>query len=122
MPSFPNEPECLIRKRVGELRKQQDTWYDVEEKSDEVKLISEMRDNLERFILPYFSSVSTIDDVLSLVDTEKLHLQPLGKLIIYGELRLIDKAKTEYERMFKEKLNPHFLETVKEYGEKYGIS
>ena len=122
LPSFPTEPECLIRKRIGELRKQHDTWYDVEEKSDEVKLISEMRDNLEQFILPYFSTVSTIDDVLSLVDTEKLHLQPLGKLIIYGELRLIDKAKTEYDRMFEEKLNPHFLETVKEYGEKYGIS
>jgi len=121
LPTFPTEPECLIRKRIGELRKQHDTWYDVEEKSDEVKLISEMRDNLEQFILPYFSMVSTIDDVLSLVDTEKLHLQPLGKLIIYGELRLVDKAKAEYDRMFQEKLNPHFLETVKEYGQKYGI-
>jgi hypothetical protein len=43
----------------------------------------------------------------------------IGKLIVYGELQLIDKAKAEYDRMFQEKLNPHFLETVKEYGEKY---
>ena len=122
LPSIPTEPECLIRKRIGELPMQHDTWYDVDEKSDEVELISEMKDNLERHILPYFNTVSTKEDVLNFIDAKQLHLQPLGKLIVYGELQLIDKAKVEYDRMFQEKLNPHFLETVKEYGQKYGIS
>ncbi|MGZ3940139.1 MAG: DUF4304 domain-containing protein, partial [Flavisolibacter sp.] len=122
LPSFPTEPECLIRKRIGELRKQHDKWYDLDEKSDELKLISEMKDNLERYILPYCHTLSTREDVLKFLDANQLHMQPLGKLIVYGELHLIDKAKREYDKMFREKLNPHFLETVKEYCQKYGIS
>lgn len=121
MPSFPTEPECLIRKRIGELRKQHDIWFDVDAKADEGKLISQMRENLERFILPYFDTVSTTQDALSLIDGERLHLQPLGKLIVYCELNLTDKAEAEYESMFQQQLDPHFLETVKEYGQKYGI-
>lgn len=68
MPSFPTEPECLIRKRIGELRKQHDIWFDVDAKADEGKLISQMRENLERFILPYFDTVSTTQDALSLIE------------------------------------------------------
>lgn len=122
LPSFPTEPECLIRKRIGEIRKQHDTWYDVDAKTDEDRLIPQMRENLERFILPYFNTVSTTQDALTLIEGECLHLPPLGKLIVYGELNLTEKAKAEYERMFQEKLNPDFLETVKKYGQKYGIS
>nr|WP_281168253.1 hypothetical protein [Pedobacter glucosidilyticus] len=42
--------------------------------------------------------------------------------IVYAELKQFDKAKTEYLTILKEKTNPHFLETVKEYGEKYGLT
>jgi hypothetical protein len=121
IPTFPTEPECLIRKRIGELRNQHDTWYDIDEKTDESTLIVEMRSNLSKYILPYFERTKTKGDFLNLLDNEKLLLAPLGKLIVYAELKQFDKAKTEYVTILKEKTNPYFLETVKEYGQKYGL-
>lgn len=121
IPLFPTEPECLIRKRIGELKGQHDTWYDIEEKTDENKLIIEMQLNLEKYILPYFDRTKTKEAFLNILDSEKLILAPLGKLIVYAELKQFDKAKKEYLTILKEKTNPLFLETVKEYGKKYGL-
>lgn len=121
IPGFPTESECLIRKRIGKLRNQHDTWYDIDEKTDENALIVEMRANLSKYILPYFDSTKTKEDFLNLLDSEKLILAPLGKLIVYSELKQFKKAKTEYLTILKEKTNPHFLETVKEYGQKYRL-
>ena len=121
IPLFPTEPECLIRNRIGELKGQHDTWYDIEEKTDENKLIIEMQLNLEKYILPYFDRTKTKEAFLNILDSEKLILAPLGKLIVYAELKQFDKAKKEYLTILKEKTNPLFLETVKEYGKKYGL-
>jgi hypothetical protein len=35
LPSYPTEPECLIRKRIGNIRNQHDTWYDIKDRTDE---------------------------------------------------------------------------------------
>lgn len=121
IPVFPTEPEYLIRKRIGELRNQYYTWYDINEKTEEKKLIFEMKANVEKHILPYFDRVKTKEGFLNLLDSEKIILAPLGKLVAYGELKQFDKAKAEYLTILKEKTNPHFLETVKEYGKKYGL-
>lgn len=120
IPTFPTEPECLIRKRIGGLRNQHDTWYDVNEKTDENKLILEMQTNLVKYILPHFDRTKTKVEFLKLLDSEKI-LAPLDKLIVYAELKQFDKAKTEYLTILKEKINPYFLDTVKEYGKKYGL-
>ena len=123
LPTFPTEPECLIRKRIGSLRDQHDTWYDVDERTNEEKLIVEMRENVERYILPYFNSIKSRQDFLSVIKKEKLIFHPLGGLIVYGELNMIDEAKAEYQRMLDDKKwNPSFLQTIKEYGQKYGVS
>lgn len=122
MPGFPTEPECLIRNRIGSIRKQHDTWYDVNDKADEGKLITAMKENLEQYILPYFKSLRNKRDVLNFIDADPMTLQPIGKLVVYGELNLIEKAKAEYEKMFEEDLHPQFLETLKQYGLKYGLS
>jgi len=121
MPVFPGETQCLIRKRIGAIRNQHDTWYDLNEKTDEDSLIMEMRANLTKYILPYFESTKTKAAFLNMLDNEKLILAPLGKLITYAELKQFDKARSEYLKILKEKSNPYFLETVKEYGKKYGL-
>lgn len=120
MPTFPTEPECLIRKRIGSLGHRGD-WYDVNEKTNEQDLIEEMKANLEEFILPYFNSTKTKSEVLKLLDSEKHILTPLGKIITYSELKLFEKAKSEYFSLLRGKSNALFLETVKEYGKKYGL-
>ncbi len=123
LPSFPSEPDCLIRKRIGDLRNRDDTsWYDVIEETDENKLVEQMRENLERFILPYFDRIKSRQDFLGLIGQEAPIIEPYGRLIVYGELQMSKEAKTEYERLLKaKKWNSTFLETIKEYGQKYGV-
>ena len=121
LPDYPTEPECLIRKRIGDLRNQHDTWYDIKERTDEQQLIDEMKKNLTNFILPYFDRLNSTEKMLQELDKADMMMTPLGKLIIYGELKQFDKAKREYEGLLNNKTNPYFLMTVKEYGQKYGL-
>jgi hypothetical protein len=119
LPEYPTEPECLIRKRIGNLRNQHDTWYDIDERIDEQQIIEEMKNNLTNFILPYFDRLNSTEKMLQELDKADMMMSPLGKLIVYGEFKQFDKAKREYEGLLKNKINPHFLMTVKEYGQKY---
>lgn len=121
LPDYPTEPQCLIRKRIGNLRNQHDTWYDVNERTDEQQLIAEMRKNLTEFILPYFNRFNSTEQMLHELDKADMMMAPLGKLIVYGELKQFDKAKREYEGLLSNKINPHLLMTVREYGQKYGL-
>ncbi len=121
LPAYPTEPECLIRKRIGEIQNKHDIWYQVNKHTKEDELILIMKDNLTQFILPYFDSLNNIDEVVEYMENEKMSDTPLGKLIIYAELNLIDKAKQEYTKLLKTKVNKYFLETVKEYGKKYQL-
>ncbi|KAF5066291.1 hypothetical protein DSECCO2_265160 [anaerobic digester metagenome] len=121
LPDYPTEPECLIRKRIGKLRNQHDTWYEINDRTDEQQLITEMRKNLIDFILPYFERLNNSEKVLQELDSIDIPMTPLGKLIAYGEFKKFDKAKREYELLLKNKANPNFLMTVKEYGQRYGL-
>lgn len=123
LPAYPNENQCLIRKRIGDLRDDQhDTWYDIKEGTDEQQLISEMRNNLTGFILPYFSRLSSTEKMLQELDSADVMMEPLDKLKLYGELGQFDKAKREYEQLLSNN-STHlpFLMRLKEYGHKYGL-
>jgi hypothetical protein len=123
LPSFPTEPECIVRQRIGDLRGQHDIWYDLYEATDENQLVAEMQENLHDFILPYFNKMKTIEGFLNCIETENLSLQSLGKLILYGELKHLNKAREEYDLLMQEKsMNPHFRQRIKEFGVKYGVS
>jgi hypothetical protein len=121
LPEYPTEPECLIRKRIGALRKKHGTWYEIKERTDEDQLISEMSANITNFILPYFERLNSMEKMLQELESADMILVPLGKLITYGELKQFDKAKSEFETLLRKKTNPYFLERVKEFGQKYGL-
>lgn len=121
LPVFPTESVCVLRRRIGELRNQGDTWYDIVENTDEVSLISEMKENILMYILPYFNKVKTKESFICMIDSGELRLSLFVKLIIYGELKYFDKAKMTYEEILSERIDPHFLHIVKEYGQKYRL-
>lgn len=120
-PNFPAITECLIRERIGKLRNQHGIWHDVQEKTDENKLIAEMKLNISEYILPYFNLTKTKEDMLKLLDLENRFIQPLDKLIVYAELKQFDKANQIFQTLVKENTNPVFLLTVNEYGKKYEL-
>ncbi len=122
LPAFPTEPECLVRKRIGELKNQNDMWYDIMEATDENTMMSEMKENLEQFILPHFDRLKTTTQFLELIEAENLLSGVFEKLIVYSEFKLIDKAQKEYDKLLMEKQNPNRLASLKEYGRQYGLN
>lgn len=56
---FPTEPVCLIRKRIGELRNQKDTWYELKNITNENVIVEEMKSNILDFIFPHFEKLNT---------------------------------------------------------------
>jgi hypothetical protein len=127
LPDYPTQPECLIKKRIGELRNQHDTWYDINERTDEQQLISEIKKNLTDFILPYFNRINNTERMIQELDNSNIMsdpfmiMSPLGRLVVYGEFGQFDKAKSDYEFLLNNKTNPYFLLKLKEYGQKYGL-
>ncbi len=121
IPDYPTEAECILRRRIGQLRNENDLWYNITEDSDESQLIDEMKNNLSEHILPHFAQVLSKDMLVGFLDRQTTWLQPLEKLIVFGELGEIEKTKKEFLRLVSETRNPSFLGTVKEYGKKYGI-
>lgn len=121
IPDYPTEPECILRRRIGQLRNENGLWYDITEDTDEDELIEQMRGNLTRYILPHFGQVLSKDMLIDVLDKQTTWLVPLEKLIVFGELGDREKTKIEFQRLLSETTNPNFLGTVEEYGKKYGV-
>lgn len=122
IPKFPTEPVCLIRKRIGEIRKQNDTWYDLKNNTDENIIIEEMKTNVRTFVLPYFENINTKGKLILELEKGNLLVSPsLSKMLVFAELNELDKAKTEYKMLINEQNNPNFLIRVREYGIKYNL-
>lgn len=121
VPDFPTEPECILRKRIGELRDESDKWYEVTDDSDPAELSEEMKKNVTEYILPHFGRVLTKDMLIDHLD-KQTDTGPMEKLIVFGELGELTKAKEEFDRIVSDATrNPAFLQTVRDYGKKYGI-
>jgi len=122
LPEYPTEPHCMIRKRIGELRELGDSWYDVDDKTDEAALITEMKTNVENYILPHFNRISTHEDIVNVIDDPELRFSELAKIIILGELHFIDKARAAYEALVLEDFMPANRDTIVHYARKYGLA
>ncbi|WP_221390352.1 DUF4304 domain-containing protein [Dyadobacter sp. NIV53] len=120
-PSFPTELVCAIRKRIGSLTGEGDVWFELNEETMEELIVDKMRQNLRDYILPYFKSFSTRENLIHNLDKEDIVSSPLARIIIYGEYNLNEKAKEEYVKLLASRITPAFRQTVKEYGAKYGI-
>lgn len=122
IPSYPTEPECILRMRIGDLRNDNDIWYDVTSDTDEEAMIQEMKTNLNQYILPHFGRISSKNLLVGIMALDTTRVAPIDKLIAFGELGEKEKAKMEFEKIIADTLrNPNFLEIIKEYGKKYGI-
>jgi len=124
VPEYPTEPSCLVRRRIGRLRHKGDTWYDVNENADENNLIAQMKENTSQYILPWFNNFQSTQDVVAFLKQEERPCDPndIGKLIVFGELKMLDDVKLEFQRLLgKANWNPAYAALIKQYGRKYGI-
>ena len=120
VPDYPTEPACAIRQRIGQLRSENDLWYTINDKTNQHSLMDQMQENLYHYILPYFSKIATRELLVSELETLNVSFPPLGKLMIYGELKEFELAKKEYEAIVKGTRNIRVLNDAKEMMTKYG--
>ena len=121
VPVYPTEPECLIRKRIGWIRGLDDTWYAVTTMTDVEELIAEMKYNISSFILPFFEKLNTVQKLITELEASETLLHTAAKMTFFAELKLLDKARTEYRKISKENYNRYQIASLKEYAEKHGL-
>lgn len=122
VPDYPTELECILRQRIGDLRNENDKWYDITSDTIEEEMIKEMKTNLNQYILPHFSRILSKNMLIDFLDSQTTRLVPLEKLIVFGELGYKEKAIMEFQNIIANTTrNPDFLATIKEYGKKYGL-
>ena len=119
IPDYPTEPSCAVRQRIGQLRGENDKWYEINENTNEQTLLAQMQENLDDFILPYFAKTSTRELFIQALDILPLTLPILGKLMLYGVLKEFEKARQEYEIVIQENNSVRVLNDAKELMNRY---
>jgi hypothetical protein len=122
IPNYPTEPDCILRRRIGNLLNTGDIWYEINAETDIGALKTEQSRNLLTVILPYFESINSNEDILNELDKgTALTVAPITKLILLGELNMLEEAQFEYRKLLEETHNSHFQSTIKEFGRKYHL-
>ncbi|WP_448702357.1 DUF4304 domain-containing protein [Mucilaginibacter sp. AW1-3] len=120
LPDYPNEPECVIRRRIGNLLNTKDTWYDIGDDTDVDVLKQIQYHNLVNVILPYFNRINSTEDIIAEFGNERTNSHStVAKLMILGELGLVKRAQEELVRL----INKGYVnnDTVLEYCNKYKL-
>ena len=118
VPDYPTEPVCLIRKTINDLRGRKDLWYEIHNYTDEQKLIKEIQEDIQQYILPFFKQYDSVEKIFYSTDSI---FPPFGALVFYGEYGKTEKAQKEYNELLKD-VNPLAERTLKGYAKKYGLN
>jgi hypothetical protein len=65
------EPDCLVRKRIGQLKLQGDTWYNLNAQTLPEQLENQVMHDFASFVLPYLERIQSEDDILKLIIRER---------------------------------------------------
>lgn len=122
VPDYPTEPVCLIRKTINDLRGRKDLWYEIHNYTDEQKLIKEIQEDIQNYILPFFDQLDSAQKILSALEKDSTLLGiSFDLLILYGEYKLREKAQAVYHQLLQ-KVNPLAEQNLKSYAKKYGLN
>jgi hypothetical protein len=124
IPEFPSETQCILRRRIGELMNDLDTWWDVNDKTNLDDLTSLQLSLLDKVILPHFNFMETVDNVKDLVNRQPYSgVPPYEKMIALGELEDNKNAQVEYDKLKHEfRRDKEWLGTLDKYAKKYGLT
>lgn len=123
IPTFPSEMDCAMRMRIGKLKGTQDLWFDVTEKTNLATMVTDMKTNLEAYILPHFQKIGSKTMLIDFIRQTPLVVSTGERLVIYGELNYPENAQTELDRLTQESSrNRGAQERLKEYAKKYGLT
>ena len=122
LPDYPTEPVCLIRKTINDLRGRKDLWYEIHNYTDEQKLIKEIQEDIQQYILPFFDQLDSVEKILSALEKDSNLLGiTFDLLIFYAEHGQKEKAQAVYNQLLQ-KVNPLAKPTLEGYAKKYNLN
>ena len=122
LPDYPTEPVCFIRKTINDLRGRKDLWYEIHNYTDEQKLIKEIQEDIQQYILPFFDQLDSIEKILLVLEKDSNLLGiTFDLLIFYAEHGQKEKAQTVYNQLLQ-KVNPLAKPTLEGYAKKYNLN
>ena len=122
LPDYPTEPVCLIRKTINDLRGRKDLWYEIHNYTDEQKLIKEIQEDIQQYILPFFDQLDSVEKILSALEKDSNLLGiTFDLLIFYAEHGQKEKVQTVYNQLLQ-KVNPLAKPTLEGYAKKYNLN
>lgn len=97
-------------------------WYEVNDTTDEQKLIREVQEDIQNYILPFFDQLDSVEKILSALEKDSNLLGvTFDLLIFYVEHGQKEKTQTVYNQLLQ-KVNPLAKPTLEGYAKKYGLN
>lgn len=101
---FYHEYECNIRSRLGEVKGEKESCYDLRKPAD--SLIPDILEQIQEYVLPVFEALNSRDAILEKrrdylhFDTMNDHLILLEEAMIYGRRGDLGKASELFNRYY----------------------
>jgi len=120
-PTYPTEPESIIRLRIGRFINGSDRWYDLDTSTKESSIMEELKITLEEKILPFFNRLTSNIELMSYLENEyESYNVDYIKFVMYGEFGMRGKLEEIYPIVLS-KSNKFQIERIKVRGSKYGL-
>ncbi|MFK8004728.1 MAG: DUF4304 domain-containing protein [Saprospiraceae bacterium] len=122
LPLFPHESVSIIRQRIGDIKYGYDYWYKLESQIIERKVISECIADFDKYILPYFNSFLTQEDLIKHLESNLENSTLDYRLfILFCEIGNKNKASILYQKLIL-KAEKNIKDWLIEKGKKYNIT
>ena len=82
IPDFPNGTDCMLIRRIGEMKGENDTWWNVNEGTSLTELTDTVLQNVRKVIIPYFNKIETKNDLKEVISSQPYSGTPFWKKMI----------------------------------------
>ncbi|MQR94634.1 DUF4304 domain-containing protein [Fictibacillus phosphorivorans] len=127
-PKFPLEVDSVMRLRISALKnttnQYEDSWYKLTSATNLEDLIEQVKDDLERVIIPHFQQLQSIQDVIQGLEKREAqgyHENPHVLAVLYHECGDRGAAKERLRSVFAECQTDLDRQETKELAERLGF-
>lgn len=88
IPDFPSYTDCMLIKRIGQIKQDYDIWWDVNIDTNLSEITDTVLKNINNVIIPYFERIKTKKELIKLINSQPYSGTPFWD-------KLIDDLKNE---------------------------
>ena len=82
IPKTPNWTDCMLIRRIGEMKGENDTWWDVDEGTNLSELVKVILQNMTEVIIPYFNKIETKKELKEVIRSQPYSSAPFWEKMI----------------------------------------